>query len=252
MPSQVHHALGLRNRLAPRLAHANARYLEIVHDRQVAEKSAGLKRARHALAPQLVGHDTVEHFAIQLNGPRADGLEPCQHVDKCGFPGAVGADQSGDGSPRNRERNVGQRFQAFELDADVASGQLQVTGSHLNAFSLAANYKRSFALRETLVKFEILFADIGNYDDADVPAILPDWAALVVALWSRGTVRLARGQDRNERRTGTHRRLRILSNSAVGIPSGPRLWRVVDLYAASLRDGGSSRAGVSSPASSSE
>src|SRR5439155_18596220 len=32
-----HHALGLRDRLAPRLAHTHARDLKIVHDRQVAE-----------------------------------------------------------------------------------------------------------------------------------------------------------------------------------------------------------------------
>jgi hypothetical protein len=47
-------------------------------------------------------------------------------------------------------------------------------------------------LRETLVKFEISFADIGNYDDVDVPGILPGWAAPVVALWGRGTARLER------------------------------------------------------------
>jgi hypothetical protein len=57
-------------------------------------------------------------------------------------------------------------------------------------------------LRQTLVKFEISFADIGNCDDAEVPGILPGWAAPIVALWSPGTARLERGQNWNERKTG--------------------------------------------------
>jgi hypothetical protein len=96
--------------------------------------------------------------------------------------------QSGDASPGNRKRDLGQRFQAFELDADVARAQLQVTGSHLNAFSLGANHKLSFALKETLVKLEVPFVDIGNYDDVDIPGTFRGQATLVEApLESRNT-----------------------------------------------------------------
>jgi hypothetical protein len=102
------------------------------------------------------------------------------------------------------------------LDADVASAQLQATGSHLNAFSLAANHSRSFALRETLVKFEISFADIGNYDDGDIPGTHRGGATPMVVLWSPRTARLKRRQDWNEKTAG------VKGNEQSGLVTGDR------------------------------
>ncbi len=66
-----------------------------------------MKSARHALASQLVSRNAVDRFTFQFNGPRADALKPRQHVDERGFSGAVGADQSGDASPRHGQRDAG-------------------------------------------------------------------------------------------------------------------------------------------------
>jgi hypothetical protein len=50
-------------------------------------------------------------------------------------------------------------------------------------------------LRETLVKFEISFADIGNYDDGDISGTCRGGAAPIVVFWSLRTARLERRQD---------------------------------------------------------
>ena len=71
----VHHALGLRDRIAPGQTEAHAGDLQIVQNRQLAKKAARLKSAGHALVPQLVGRDAVDRFAFQLHGPPANALK---------------------------------------------------------------------------------------------------------------------------------------------------------------------------------
>ena len=48
-------------------------------------------------------------------------------------------------------------------------------------------------MRETLVKFEISFVDIGNYDDVGFPGILPGWSACRGALESQYSKAGAKG-----------------------------------------------------------
>jgi citrate lyase alpha subunit len=82
--------------------------------------------------------NTVELVALQFHGARADLLEARQHIDESCLACAIGADQPGNAPAFHGKCHVGQCFQAFELDADIASDQLQAIGHHLNAF-LPAN-----------------------------------------------------------------------------------------------------------------
>ncbi|WP_429030942.1 hypothetical protein [Bradyrhizobium sp. I1.14.4] len=113
--------------------------------------------------------NAVERFAFELNGAGADRLKTRQYIDKGGFPGPVRANQPDDAAPRYGQGYVGQCFQAFELDADVASDQFQTIGHHLNAFPPATD-GLIFPFRRGIVKFEISFADIGNFYVSDVPS----------------------------------------------------------------------------------
>ena len=55
----VHHPLGFRDRVAAGETEADPGDLQIVQDRQLAKKAAGLEGAGHALASQLVGRNAV-------------------------------------------------------------------------------------------------------------------------------------------------------------------------------------------------
>jgi hypothetical protein len=80
---------------------------------------SNLKSAKQSFVKNLVGFEPRDVFLIKIDLARRGGKGAGNDVEKRGLPGAIGSDQTGDGTFGNLERNSIQGVDSSEELMDV-------------------------------------------------------------------------------------------------------------------------------------
>ena len=94
---------------------------QVLDDRQACEFVCNLKRAQQALVEQLVRFQPGNVLIVEKYPAPGRGIETGDGVEQGGLAGPVGADQAGDGTLGNFERNMIDRLQAAKVPGDVVN-----------------------------------------------------------------------------------------------------------------------------------